>query len=524
MKFGCVMLVLLLLSAACHGAAEMEVNCMLVGKQVLQVSDTRQLTLRANGRVIETYVSPDGKYVVYLIADQRGEGNTYECRLAKVSTGKTMTIMSRVPPDEQAAASKDGWSLDDSPCIAWSPDSSMFALQATHYASETAKKTEQQFIAIFSASGASRKALPLGPPTEESNDHAHVSRKLLFTPDSHQILAALLIPDLSVDERIHRLDPALRLFDVGTGRSRDLSAPKLTPQNAGDSFLVWSLQAYTVGWSSDGALLLVLTGDGQVKLHKVSLTGSADEVLTSSSFTEVWSSDGAFAISQGRGLSIRAQQTEKPTPLIVAADVAFAGWAPNNRMLLYTKKESMGDVSKSRKRDFTSLWLSTIDPARPDSVCIALDVEGVPSASRGCGEIAYVCQGQLYVAELTLREPTISEKLATGLPLTEDETKLTMLVNAKQIGLAMLMYGADNKDSLPPAGSVSEALGDYIRDKSLFLRPGGQENVFRFVDPGVKTRQEIAKPSETIIGELDAGYGWTAALYADGHVAARPKQ
>lgn len=509
-------------SATARANGAFAVDAMLVGNQVLHVADTRQLSLRAQGKAIEPHLSPDGKYVVYLIADQRGEAEVFECRLAKVSTGKTITVLSRVASYDREAASKGAWTLDGSPGIAWAPDSSVFALKVTHLTSETGKRTQQQFITVYAASGAFKKAIPLDSPTD-GEEHCQISQSLHFTPDSRQILASLLFPDLTVSERIHPLKPTLRLFDISTGRSRDISAPELTALTPSDSVVVWSQMPVITGWSSDGRLLLMLHGDGKAVLHKISLDGKSDESLTNTNAGEVWSSDGAFAMVYGRGLPVRTQQVQQATPLIPGVEAEFQAWTPNNKMILYSKSESIGDVSKSRKREFKSLWLSTIDPAKPDSLCVALDAEDLASASRDCRSIAYVSQGQLYVAELALREPRMDEKLACGLPLNEEEKRIVVLMNGKQIANAILMYGADNNEALPPADSVASAIANYVQS-GVFCRPGTDQNIFRYIDPGVSRLEDIERPADTIIGELDLGDGSRVCIFADGHVRTEPKQ
>lgn len=495
-------------------------NAMLVGQQVLEVTDTRQLTLRADGLVTEVFTSPDGRYVAYLALTK----DSVDCRLVKVSTGKTVTIMSRKSTDDQRPASNEVWSLDE-PCgIAWSPDSSMFAFKATHRNWEAGGKSEQQYIMVYSAAGSFKKALLVHTPTDDA-DNCNISDPLLFTPDSRWILANLLLPDLTISEKYHPLKSNVRLINIATGDSRNVVASGLKRQAAESVLVFWSQPPRIVGWSENGALLCVSWDKGLGELHRLSLDGRSDEVLLSDSRPEeVWSPDGSLSVLDDHGLSIRSQQAGKTTSLISSVEAKLVAWVPNSRMILYEKDESVGDVEKARKRNFRSLWLSTIDPEKRYSLCVALDAERFPSSSRDCRRIAYISQGQLYVAELTLREPTTNEKLAVDLPLTESETKEALLSNGKLIGVSILMYSADNDGHLPPADSVPGKIQGYVITRSIFCRPGGKDNVFRYIDPGVANRSDIANPGQTIIGELDAGYSWRVMIYADGHVAAEPKQ
>lgn len=508
-------------SGSSRAAAAFPVDAMLVGDKVLQVTDSRQLTLRSEGKVVEVHVSPNGRYVVYLIADNRGKADLYDCRLVKVSTGKSATIMSRVPLDQLRTSSNEVWTLDGSPGIAWSPDSSSFALKATRVIWATGKETRQQFIVVYSASGAFKKALPIDSPRENEGATA-ISQKLHFTPDSRRIVANLLIPK-SKPGKIWELYPTVRTFDLSSGSSRDITLPKLDAENLGGQF-VWARPPSLVGFSSDGALLLTDWGQGNGTMHKVTLDGKSDEVLMSDCMAEEWwSSDGQFSICPAGGLVLRSPGS-KPAVLVADQDATLGAWTPNNRLFLYTKSEHMSDSEKKRTRDFRSLWLSDINVSKRGSLCVALDAEQLPSSSQDCRAIAYISQGQLYVAELALREPTLREKLESGLLLSEDEMTVALLTNGKQIAFAIIMYCADNDGRMPQADSVVNAIHDYLPKDDVFRVPGTQVNAFRYVNPGVANQNDILRPAETIIGEMDAGYGWKVAIYADGHTALVEKQ
>jgi len=99
-----------------------------------------------------------------------------------------------------------------------------------------------------------------------------------------------------------------------------------------------------------------------------------------------------------------------------------------------------------------------------------------------------------------------------------------LLTNGKLIALGIIMYCADNDGRLPSAGSVESNIHTYVPKEGVFCRPGTNDSIFRYLDPGVAKESDIAKPAGTRIGELDAGYGWIAGIYADGHVQVLPKQ
>lgn len=482
------------------------IDSMLVGKQVLEVSERRQMTLRSDGQVTEAHVSPDGKYVAYLINKQ----DIVECRLAKISTGKTTTIMSRplTPAPTEPPSSSPVWLLEESPKIEWAPDSSVFALQAMQLTFDAGQQLEHHYILIYSAGGTFKKCLAL-------SDRSSIIDRLIFTPDSRGLILNTLQEDLSTEtiitERfIRALKPFIQIINITTGASKDIYASPTSAPNL-------------LGWNDEGYLLFLLYGGATPELHKIPLDGGTDQIaIANCAEPSLCSSNGTLAIISPQGLIVKNQMTGNQVELTKESSVSFRSWAPNGKMLFYAKDESINDVDKSRKGEFQSLWLSSISSVKL-SMCIALDFNERPSCSLNCQKIAYISQGQLYVAELDLREPSICEKLAAGIPLSEEETKQKLQENGKQIAQAVLMYSDDYDGKLPPTDSVAEAIHDNLRDVNVFFRPGTHNSIFRYIDPGVDKLSDITNPSDTILGELDAGYGWIIAIYADAHVVVKQK-
>lgn len=515
----CVLFVLAAMTA-CAAAGDLGIGSLLVGKQVLAVADTRQLTLRADGEVKNVSLSPDGKYVVYLAEKL----DALEWRLAKITTGKTATILSQ-PAGEAARwdspprpgvlwmldCPEDGslqrWLRAEKLGVTWSPDSKSFAFLAARV--ELAKGPASEwpvYALVYSAIGTFKTSLPL-PATCE------VVERLLFTPDSRQLVLNLVLKIGADQGQITERKPILQSVDIATGASRDVYA---------------STTSNLVGFSDNGSLLFVIYDKAGGQLHEIALDGSADQVIVANcSPAERTCPNGSLAVADSHGLMIKNQMTAKQVELTNDPAVSFRAWTPNSKMLLYGKSESLEDAARSRRREFHSLWLSGLAPGKLDSMCVALDAEDKPSCSRDGRGIAYVSQGQLYIAELALRESSIDEKLAVGIPLTEEETKSVLMANAKQIGAAIKMYFADHHGDLPPADSVTDALQEYVRSigtVDIFRLPGTDQNAFRYIGPGVKNESEIEASASTVLGELDAGYRWIIVLYADGHVVSRPKQ
>ena len=433
------MAVLRLISALCAIAAmttcvwagDPGVGSLLVGKQVLAVEDVRQLTLRADGKAKGVSISPDGKYVAYLAENQTG----IELRLSKTLTGKTVTILRQPTTD---AIVQDGrppsgivwmlncpdkgasqrWLSAEELSVAWSPDSKSFAFLAVRVELGKGPVSEWPLYAlVYSTAGAHKASLPLP-------EAAEVLDKLLFTPDSTRLVMNMVLNVGLETGTISERKPVIQLVEIATGASTD----------------IYSSNASLVGWSKSGALMCVVYTDNGKQLHAIALDGSSDQMIVENcAEASLCSPDGTLAVAGHSGLAVKNQLTARQDELTTNSAVSFQAWAPNGNMLLYSKSESICDAAKSKKREFNSLWLSGLVPGKLDALCVALDAEDKPSCSLDCRRIAYVSQGQLYVAELALRAPSVTEKLAAGIPLTEEETRSILMQNGKEIVLAIKM-------------------------------------------------------------------------------------
>lgn len=86
----------------------------------------------------------------------------------------------------------------------------------------------------------------------------------------------------------------------------------------------------------------------------------------------------------------------------------------------------------------------------------------------------------------------------------------------------MHMYAQDWDGKFPPADNFSEALWPYLRNPDIFFRPGTRQNAFQCFPQ--TNMSDILRPSDTVIGIFDIGYGWRIVIYADGHVKVVPKR
>ncbi len=117
--------------------------------------------------------------------------------------------------------------------------------------------------------------------------------------------------------------------------------------------------------------------------------------------------------------------------------------------------------------------------------------------------VAYRAQGSSWIAPLK------------SYPLEEFKVKVaiaqraTAMSNAKQLGLAIIMYAADMDETLPPQGDIQNLIKPYLLNDSLFQG-------FEYTYTGGPL-SHIASPAETQLGYVETS-GGRAVIFSDGHV------
>ncbi|MGC8783862.1 MAG: hypothetical protein ACP5RN_05700 [Armatimonadota bacterium] len=120
----------------------------------------------------------------------------------------------------------------------------------------------------------------------------------------------------------------------------------------------------------------------------------------------------------------------------------------------------------------------------------------------------YISQGAAWVAPLQKLNREQYEALH------REALRERALSNAKQIGLALLMYVQDYDETFPPnTGDVQAMLMPYLKNEEIFNLPG--TNFFYLMN--METLASIDKPSETMMGYIQTPYG-RAVIWVDGHV------
>lgn len=199
--------------------------------------------------------------------------------------------------------------------------------------------------------------------------------------------------------------------------------------------------------------------------------------------------------------------SRRPTPWVGGASEPVAPseeWRiaddKNKELTLQTKKYS--PAAKEVKTMVRSLVCD--DPAKPGKAyqVIANGVGERFALSDNNSSLAYTIDNVLVVRDLV---PAPIELIRQAKEAAE---RAQTMSNAKQVGLAMIMFAADNDDEIP-GGLSTDQLIPYIKNADMmngFVFSWGGGNV-----------SKIENPAETELGYV-TGQGGRAIIYADGHV------
>lgn len=490
----------------CHSLAadQSPIHRMMMDGKILQLAETQQLTDLADGEVDSASISPDGKYVAFADFQASVRGEKRLC-LIRATGGQPAVIMSRPTASEKDDFVGDIWDprVMSEGQIAWSPDSSMFAFPTSHVVLGEKPSPFEYGIAVYRSTGALRTYA-------QFKGFADALGPFRWSPDGSKLASTFVIADRDLRKGTKPTQQLLAL-DVSTG-----SLQTLVSRETRDIKLE--------SWRADGkAIRYTISEGGKTQLREVTLDGTNDEVIQGDYSAAMNSPDGVLQTVAGPGISIRNVLTGQVTEVMKSLDGKVLGWAPNNKMLVYQRPMVVKDETGKRQRTLNMLWLAAVEANPINHVCAALDSqEGQPPTwSKDCMKMAYVSEGRVYVAEFAWKPLAMDDKLAAGLPLTEEEEKDFLTANAKQLGAAMNMYASDNDDKYPSADTYMQDVLVYSRNERLFNRPGTNQPIFQYFPPG--SEPNLANSASTMIGMFDVGYGWKVVIYADGHAKVVPK-
>jgi hypothetical protein len=211
-----------------------------------------------------------------------------------------------------------------------------------------------------------------------------------------------------------------------------------------------------------------------------------------------------------RGLEARFfaldPRTAALTPLPKAPE--FRGVAATQAMDYPLRVRQTAAVAKddARTAKVGLLWLETTAKTEQPPVLIAGDAAGAQLLPRG-DVVVYHAQSALWAA------PLLRMDKAMYVAMREAAQRAIVLNNAKQVGLAAMMYAQDYDENLPTPDGINAKLSPYLKNESVL---DGLTYTF-----GGGALSGIEKPAETELGYV-SGPGGRAVIYVDGHVKWRP--
>lgn len=149
-----------------------------------------------------------------------------------------------------------------------------------------------------------------------------------------------------------------------------------------------------------------------------------------------------------------------------------------------------------------SAWVWMPDKGQVRATLVASDVSQAAFAPTR-DAVAYVTKSNLFVRRLI---PSSREQYGRVLEVAEQQE---LMDRAKQIGIAMHIYGTDYDDLLPLESGWQEAVMPYVKDRNLL-----KGFVFQLAG---KDLSKLEYPNRTVMGYLEGKHG-RAVVYGDGSV------
>ena len=508
-------------------ANQSSIHEMLMDGRIMGLAENRQLTLKSDGEILQAKVSPNGRSVAYYARDATGNRTV---SIVKVSGGSSAVLVKERKRPDISKPWEDWIPFERDMHFAWSPDSRFLAFPATHFdmPADVAYDLEPDpCILVYNASGSGRALLTLPEKTRNI-------KSLCWSPDGSKLAAVLTIngPDSSgiVGERddVVVFNVAANSMQTLASHTKVCTKPGARPELYKPILQIPWTSLAVKSWSSNGKLVHFSSEgmeDGKVvtSLMEAGLDGKETRSIEERC-PERLSPDGTLIASDSYA-TIKNRTTGDTIELFKEPIKAeFLGWAPSGKILVYQHQpQELKDDKGKRSRPLRSLWLAAVEDNPINHMCVALDSEpgSIPTWSRDCKSMAYICDGCLYLAQFSTRELEVSDKIAAGLPLTEEEEKESLLNDAKILGAGIARFMSDWDDKFPDADDFIQQLLPYLQGlgENLFFRPGTETMAFQYFPPS----GPVESPADTIVGMFDVGYGWQVILYADGHVQIVPK-
>ena len=480
-------LVLAFMIAGGASAQTPDIHSMVLGDQTWGIADNLQLTHGADGKVIQAVISRDGKHVAFLSVSA---GKTRLC-LVPSTGGSIVTLASSQKWSAAGVASSvKGAILIYDSAIAWSPDSKLIAFCGARVEGTAKAPKNREVIVVIDTIGAQKACYTL--PEGYASGLAAI-----FSPDSRKLLAPLGgLEDPSV---------ALAVYDLKSNTRRVLKT------KAFNGFERWLPTSDAVQYWS---LVSQPDGSSGYTLRRIKLSDGSDEAVGQPRKRRAhMSPDGSLSAYVDESGIVVEDSAGKSRTLVSSKSPGLGRWAPDSKMLLYYITAPVSDQSNKRTFDLASLWIANTDAHDFNTMCVTfnLDLAARPAWSGDSTRIAYTSDGRLCVAMLSKRPATPDEKLAAHLPLAEADIKAVTKQNAEQISAAISQFAFEMR-RLP---NTADELYMYA-GKKLFSKPGTDTLIFTYRVKPMTSPESLT--ANTLLGTLDAGYGWKMDIYPGGRV------
>jgi hypothetical protein len=250
--------------------------------------------------------------------------------------------------------------------------------------------------------------------------------------------------------------------------------------------------------------------------------------------------------ADGRDPSVGIFEANSTTPDLVplpgAGPASVLGWSPDDRFLLVLGRDDHllavasrgpGPAAVATAEARGSSWGLAVRASLVNYPGIVDPRAGPPAWSADSSYLAYVLPGEDVLRQRyhpRLRHLIQSDEIVVQhlrhsfikAPKETEGERIRVTSNMKNVALAIQMYLADNNDIFPSARDAAEVtvfLDEYVRDRSVFMRPGTEDELsFWYVIPAGLRLVEVRDPCEMPIAFVDYDPTFLVVAYGDGHV------
>jgi hypothetical protein len=201
---------------------------------------------------------------------------------------------------------------------------------------------------------------------------------------------------------------------------------------------------------------------------------------------------------------------EEPGDVAEQASAEKAAMALVERLPVRVRQTTIRIKEDTTTQQLRPAWLESVAPSEEPRTLLAADSERALLLPDGSAAL-YVSRGALFAVPLVRLDKT------AFLDARRRALRAMATSNAKQIGMALMMYAQDYDEVFPPGGgdTMNQVL-PYVRNQDVFHDPGTGAPGFVYTFGG-GSLSGIQEPASTVIGYV-TGPGGRAEIYADGHV------